>query len=101
VPGNLQAWKSILSQKANLDIALRWNVEIPSWNNSEGFLEALFALSRVRVQGGPTEAFLVLCELDGRRSAGHRLSAQTVELMAGKFSDFRSQYSIFSEFPEL
>jgi hypothetical protein len=101
VPGNLQAWKSILSQKANLDIALRWNVEIPSWNNSEGFLEALFALSRVRVQGGPTEAFLALCELDGRRSAGHRLSAQTVELMAGKFSEFRNQYLIFSEFPEL
>ena len=101
VPGNLQAWKSILSLKDNLAIAQRWNVEIPSWNNSEGFLEALFALSRVRAKGGPTEAFLVLSELDGRRSVGHRLSAQTVELMAGKFSDFRSQYSIFSEFPEL
>ena len=101
VPGNLQAWKSILSLKDNLAIAQRWNVEIPSWNNSEGFLEALFALSRVRAKGGPTEAFLVLSELDGRRSGGHRLSAQTVELMAGKFSDFRSQYLIFSEFPEL
>ena len=101
VPGNLQVWKSILSLKDNLAIAQRWNVEIPSWNNSEGFLEALFALSRVRSKGGPTEAFLVLSELDGRRSAGHRLSAQTVELMAGKFSDFRSQYLIFSEFPEL
>jgi len=101
VPGNLQVWKSILSMKAILDTAQRWNLEIPSWNNSEGFLEALFALSRVRVKGGPTEAFLVLSELDGRRPAGRRLSAQTVELMAGKFSEFRNQYLIFSEFPEL
>jgi len=101
VPGNLQVWKSILNQKANLDIARRWNVEIPSWNSSEGLLEALFSLSRVRAKGGPTEAFLVLSELDGRRSAGHRLSAPTVELMAGKFSEFRNQYLIFSEFPEL
>ena len=101
VPGNLQAWKSILSQKANLDIARRWNVEIPSWNNSEGLLEALFALSRVRAKGGPAEAFLVLSELDGRRSERHRLSPQTVEVMAGKFSEFRNQYLIFSEFPEL
>ncbi|MFY9732845.1 MAG: hypothetical protein WBQ04_20185 [Candidatus Acidiferrales bacterium] len=101
VPGNPPVWKSILNQKANLDIARRWNVEIPSWNNSEGLLEALFSLSRVRAKGGPTEAFLVLSELDGRRSAGHRLSAQTVELMAGKFSEFRNQYLIFSEFPEL
>jgi hypothetical protein len=101
VPGNLQVWKSILNQKTNLDIARRWNVEIPSWNNSEGLLEALFSLSRVRAKGGPTEAFLVLSELDGRRPAEHRLSAQTVELMAGKFSEFRNQYLIFSEFPEL
>jgi len=101
VPGNLQVWNSILSQKVNLDIARRWDVGIPRWNNSEGLLEALFALSRVRVRGGPSEAFLVLSELDWRRSGGHRLSPQTVELMAGKFSEFRNQYLIFSEFPEL
>jgi hypothetical protein len=101
VPGNLQVWNSILSQKANLDIARRWDVGIPRWNNSEGLLEALFALSRVRAKGGPTEAFLVLSELDWRRSGGHRLSPQTVELMAGKFPEFRNQYLIFSEFPEL
>ena len=35
-------------QKANFDLARRWNVGIPSWNNSEGLLEALFALSRVQ-----------------------------------------------------
>ena len=101
VPGNLQVWKSILNQKANVDIARRWNVGIPYWTDSEGLLEALFALSRVRAKGGPTEAFLALSELDRRRSPGHRLSAQTVELMAGKFSEFRNQYSIFSEFSEL
>ena len=101
VPGSLQAWKNIFNQKANTDIAHQWNVAIPFWTNSEGLLEALFAFSRVSVEKGPTDAFLVLSEIDGRRDAGHRLSAQTVELMAGKFSVFRNQYLIFSEFPKL
>jgi hypothetical protein len=101
VPGNLEAWKSILSQKAASKIARSWGLQAKSWSDPEGLLEALFALSRAPEEAGPTEVFLVLSELDGRRPAGHRLSPQTVELMASKYSEFRDQYLIFSEFPEL
>jgi hypothetical protein len=101
VPGGLRAWKNILGLKTYSEFALRWNVAIKNWNNSEGLLETMFAFSRVQVPGGPTEAFLVLSEIDGRRPIGHRLSSQTVELLGGKFSEFRNQYLIFSEFPQL
>jgi len=101
VPGSLQSWKTILRQKANSELARNWNVETRGWNNPDGLLETMFALSRVGMEGTPAEAFLVLSEIDGRRPAGHRLSAPTVELMAAKFAQFRNQYSMFSEFPEL
>jgi hypothetical protein len=101
VPGSLRAWKNILGSKTNSDLARRWKVGIRSWNNSEGLLEAMFAFSRVQVAGGPTEAFLVLSEIDGKRPVGHRLSSETVELLGSKFSEFRNQYLIFSEFSQL
>lgn len=101
VPGNLQAWRDILGQKATSQIARNWGLRTKNWNDPEGLLETLFAFTRVRGEGGPTEVFLALSELDGRRPEGRRLSPQTVELMASKFSEFKDQYLIFSEFPEL
>jgi hypothetical protein len=101
VPGNLQAWKTILRQKTNTELARNWSVETKGWNTPEGLLETMFALSRVGMEGTPAEAFLVLSEIDAKRAPGHRLSGPTVELMAAKFAQFRNQYSMFSEFPEL
>ncbi len=101
VPGNLQAWKNILRQKTNTELARNWSVETKGWNSPEGLLETMFALSRVGMEGTPAEAFLVLSEIDAKRAPGHRLSGPTVELMATKFAQFRNQYSVFSEFPEL
>jgi hypothetical protein len=101
VPGSLQAWKNILSQKANADISRSRSVHVRNWNSPGGLLEVLFALSRVQVVAGPCQTYLALSELDHRRPEGHALSPQTVELMARKFPEFRDQYFIFSEFPEL
>ena len=101
VPGNLQVWNSILSQKVNSKMARSRGVRVSDSNNSQGFLEALFGLSRVQADAGPCQIYLMLSEVDGRRSEGHRLSPQTVEMMADKFSEFSNQYLIFSEFPEL
>jgi hypothetical protein len=101
VPGNLQAWKTILRQKTNAELVHNWNIETRGWNTPDSLLETMVALSRVGMEGTPAEAFLALSEIDARRPAGHRLSPQTVELMAGNFERFRNQYSVFSEFPEL
>jgi hypothetical protein len=102
VPGNLQAWKDILRQKNSTELAHAWNVDTKDWKNApDGLLETMIALSRIGMEGTPAEAYLVLSEIDAKRPAAHRLSPATVELMAGKFNEFRNQYSIFSEFPEL
>jgi hypothetical protein len=101
VPGNLQAWRGIVGQKAASETARNSGLQPKSWSDPEGFLETLITFSRVRGEGGPTEVFMALSELDGRRPPGHRLSPETVELMASKYSEFKDEYLIFSEFPEL
>jgi hypothetical protein len=101
VPGSLQAWKNILKQKAVVEVAHSVGMEVKNWNNADGLLDVMFSLSRLYIDGGPADAFLMLSEIDAKRPAGRRLSAPTVELMATKFREFRDQYLIFSEFPEL
>jgi hypothetical protein len=101
VPGSLQAWKNILKQKAVVEVAHSVGVEVRNWNSADGLLDVMFSLSRLYIDGGPADAFLTLSEIDAKRPAGRRLSAPTVELMATKFREFRDQYLIFSEFPEL
>jgi len=102
VPGNLRTWKTILNRKASVEMARSQGLRVKDWNDPEGFLEAIFAFSRLpATEAGPSEIYLVLSELDRRRPAGRRLSPPAVALMADRFSEFSNQYLIFSEFPEL
>lgn len=101
IPGNLDVWKRVLHQKAYSDIARDWGKHSHNWNNSEQLLEALVGISRVDTEAGPLQAYLMLSELDTERASGHRLSPETVSLMASKYNQFGDQYLIFSEFPEL
>ena len=101
IPGNLQAWKAFFKQKAVADAAHSANVEIKGWKTPDGLVEVMFALSRLYIDGGPTDAFLTFSEIDAKRPAEHHLSASTVELMARKYRELRDQYLIFSEFPQL
>jgi hypothetical protein len=100
VPGNLDVWKRILGQKTDSKI-IRDLGKHARLDNPEQFLETMFALSRVQTSEGPLQAYLLLSELDARRSPDHRVSPETVALMAGKFADLNDQYRIFPEFPEL
>ena len=101
VPGNLDVWKRVLHQKNYADVTRDWGKKAHGWNNSEQLLEALMAISRVDTEVGPLQAYLMLSELDAGRGPRHRLSAETVQLMASKFSKFGDQYLVFSEFPSL
>jgi hypothetical protein len=101
VPGNLDVWKKILRQKTDFKIIRDWGRRSEHWDHPSQFLEALFAISRISTDTGPLQAYLMLSELDGRRAPEHRLSPQTVALLAGKFSEFSDQYLVFSEFPDL
>lgn len=101
VPGNLEVWKRILAQKPYSDIAKDWSKRARHWDNSEQMLEAMFALSRLETDSGPLQVYLTLSELDSARSPKHRLSPETVALLAARFPRYSDQYLIFSEFPEL
>ena len=101
VPGNLEVWKKIFRQKTDSKIIRDWGRRAAHWDHPDQLLEALSAISRVPTDTGPLQIYLMLSELDARRSPEHRLSPETVALLAGKFSEFSDQYLVFSEFPDL
>jgi hypothetical protein len=101
VPGSLEVWKQILNQKTDSKVIREWGKRANHWNDPEQLLEGLVGLSRVETEAGPLQIYLMLSELDERRSPGQRLSPQTVRLLASKFAQYSNQYLIFSEFPEL
>jgi len=101
VPGDLQAWKDILRRKSNSSLVQDWGRRAANWQDSSQLVEALIGLSRVRTDDGPMHIYLVLSEIDRGRPAAQRLSPATVRLLADKFTRYRQQYLIFSEFRAL
>ena len=67
----------------------------------ERTLEALVATSRSEFDNGPTAIFLTLSAVDAARPVERRLSKETQQLIAGKFSQYNRWFPIFAEFPSL
>ena len=101
VPGNLEVWKKIFQQRTGFKIIRDSGRRAAHWDHPGQLLEALSAISQVPTDTGPLQSYLMLSEIDGRRSPEHRLNPETVALLAGKFSEFSDQYLVFSEFPDL
>jgi len=101
VPGNLEAWKSILSQKTSSPVGRNWSQKASRITTPEQMVQTLFGLSRINSTVGPLQVYLALCELDSRRSAQQKLSPEIVKMLARKYGDYSDQYRIFGEFPEL
>ncbi len=101
IPGGLDAWKQILNQRTDLQTVRDWSKHNRTWDKPEQLLEAMAAFSRIETDSGPLQVYLMLSEIDTGRGAGQRLSAETVRMLAGKYSQLSSWYMVFSEFPEL
>jgi len=101
VPGDLEVWKEILRQRSDSRVVRDWGKRAGHFKQPEQLAEALFGLCRVETETGPLQVYLMLSELDGKRSPANRLHPQTVLVLATRFSHFSNQYLIFSEFPEL
>ena len=101
IPGNLDVWKQILTEKSEARISRDWGRRARGWKRPEQLLEAMAALSRVDTDLGPLQIYLMLNEVDSRRAADKRLTPETVLLMASKFSQLSNWYLVFSEFPGL
>ena len=101
VPGNIQAWRSILAQKTSSPVGRGWSGRANRINTPEQMVQTLFGLSRINSTVGPLQVYLALCELDSHRSPQKKLSPELVQTLAHKFVDYSDQYRIFGEFPEL
>jgi hypothetical protein len=101
VPGNLEVWKDILLQWHNAKFAHKLESQNARLTGPDQLVQMMFALSRTSTDVGPLQIYMAISELDSRRSPAHRLSPETVRLLAHKFEDFSDQYRVFSEFPEL
>jgi hypothetical protein len=101
VPGNLDVWKDILRQKNDSSVVREWGKRANRLGSPEQLLQTMFALSRANTEVGPLQIFLALGEVESRRSPEHRLTPETVRLLAHRFDEFSDQYRVFSEFPGL
>lgn len=101
VPGNLEVWREIFRQKSDSKIVRNLGKHAGNWKTADQLVEALFAASRVETDSGPLHIYLMVSELDAERSPEHRLTPETVRLLANKYGKFSDQYLIFSEFPDL
>jgi hypothetical protein len=101
VPGNLAVWKEILLQKSDSKTVRSWVKRARSWDRPEQLLETMTALSSIDSNTGPLQIYLTLSELDRGRQTTNHLSAETVRLLADRFSELNNWYLVFAEFPDL
>jgi hypothetical protein len=101
VPGNLAVWEEIFQHKSDSGLIGEWGKRARNWTSPDQLIEGLIGISRAQESAGPLQIYLLLSEMDRDRTAGHRLTPETVRLLADNFSRFSDQYLIFSEFHEL
>ena len=101
IPGNLEVWQQVLSEKSESKIVHEYAKRARGWKRPEQLLEAMAALSRIDTDLGPLQIYLMLNEVDSRRASDKRLAPETVLLLASKFSQLSDWYLVFSEFPDL
>jgi hypothetical protein len=101
VPGNLEVWKEILNEKTGFKVVHGFGKRATHWTRPDQLVEAMFAFSRIDSDRTPLQMYLLFSELNSKRPPEHRLSSDTVRLLARRYDQFSDQYLIFSEFPEL
>jgi hypothetical protein len=99
MPGGLEVWKQILSEKGDSKTVREWSKHASHMKTSEQFLEAMFAFSRVDTEVTPLEQYLVFSELENSRDQRHSLRPETYLLLSRKFADFSDQYLISQSSP--
>ena len=101
IPGNLEVWKEVFRRKSSSRVVRDWARQSVSWNRPEQLLEALFSVSRVASEDTPLHVFLLLTEIDRRRSPEQRVKPETVREVATNFSRYNDQFTFFTEWAEL
>lgn len=101
IPGSLPVWQEILTQEVRSSGLRQWTRHVGNSITADRILEGLVASSNRYADANAMQIYLTLSAIDSRRSAGARLSDDSVRLLAGKWSRFSSWYPVFADFPAL
>ncbi len=99
IPGDLDVWRGLFMHHPKGRYDAKLSKSASSWRDPDDVVEALFGLCRKSVENEPLKIFLALTDLERRRKTP--LDAATVDNLARSYRAMGSQYSIFSEAPEL
>ena len=99
IPGNLDVWRGLFMHHPKGKYDAKLSKSASAWKEPDDVVEALFGLCRKSVENEPLKIFLALTDLERRRKTP--LDAATVDSLARNYRAMGSQYSIFSEAPQL
>lgn len=99
IPGGLEVWKNLFAGRAFGKLDARLARAAPGWKAPDDLMEALFGLCRKSVDNEPLAVFMNLTDLDRQRAKP--LEPSTVQRLATDHQIYGSQYSLFSESPEV
>ena len=99
VPGGLPVWKNLFGGRVFAKLDVRLARAAPGWKTPDDLMEALFGLCRKSVDNEPLAVFMTLSDLDRRRAKA--LDPATAQRLATDYHTYGSQYSLFSESPQL
>ena len=99
VPGGLPVWKELFAGRVFAKLDVRLAHAAPGWKPPDDLMEALFGLCRKSVDNEPLAVFMTLSDLDRWRAKA--LDPATAQRLATDYHTYGSQYSLFSEAPQL
>jgi hypothetical protein len=101
IPGSLTVWQEILNQETRSSGLHQWARHVGSSDGADRILEGLVASSNRYADANAMQIYLTLSAIDSRRQTASRLSEESVRLLAAKWTQFSSWYSVFADFPAL
>ncbi len=99
VPGGLAVWKNLFAGRMFAKLDVRLARAAPGWKTPDDLMDALFGLCRKSVDNQPLAVFMTLSDLDRWRPKP--LQPETARRLATDYRTYGSQYSLFSEAPQL
>jgi hypothetical protein len=99
IPGSIEVWRNLFIKHPHGKYDGKLTRLATSWKDADDVLEALFALCRKAVENEPLKIYMALTDLERHRA--QPLAADTVDRLAREFRFYGSQYTIFSESPQV
>lgn len=99
VPGGLEVWRNLFVKHPQGKYDGRLTKSAAGWKDPDDLIEALFGLSRKAVENEPLKIFLAISDVERKRTKP--LEPATVDKLARAWRAYGSQYTLFSESPEI